>query len=72
MPIIAQGGGFVRDRTGQSSCVADDGFCPDWIWNNFDRYVSPTWEHLYLTLISVGLGFAIAVVLAGSWDRSPG
>ena len=60
--VIAQGG-FVRDRTGASSCVADDGFCPAWIWDNFDRYVSPTWEHLYLTLVSVGLGFAIAVAL---------
>ena len=62
-PVIAQGGGFVRDRTGESSCVSENGFCPDWIWDNLDRYVTPTWEHLYLTVISVGLGFAIAVAL---------
>lgn len=62
MPVIAQGG-FVRDRTGQSNCVSEDGFCPQWIWDNFDRYLTPTWEHLYLTLISVAIGFAIAVSL---------
>jgi osmoprotectant transport system permease protein len=52
-----------RDRTG-ADCVADNGICPDWIADNFDRYVSPFWEHVYLTMVSVGLGFAIAFALA--------
>jgi osmoprotectant transport system permease protein len=52
-----------RERTGED-CVADNGICPDWIADNFDRYVSPFWEHVYLTLISVGIGFAIAFGLA--------
>jgi osmoprotectant transport system permease protein len=53
----------TRDRTG-ANCVADNGICPDWIVDNFDRYVSPFWEHVYLTLVSVGIGFAIAFGLA--------
>jgi osmoprotectant transport system permease protein len=73
--VIAQGG-FVRDRTGASSCVADDGFCPDWIWHNFGRYVDPTWEHLYLTLISLSIGFLLATSLGllahrRRWLRAP-
>ena len=52
-----------RNRTG-ADCVADNGICPDWITDNFDRYVSPFWEHVYLTVVSVGIGFAIAFALA--------
>jgi osmoprotectant transport system permease protein len=52
-----------RNRTG-ADCVADNGICPDWISDNFDRYVSPFWEHVYLTVVSVGIGFAIAFGLA--------
>jgi osmoprotectant transport system permease protein len=52
-----------RNRTG-ADCVADNGICPDWITDNFDRYVSPFWEHVYLTVVSVGIGFAIAFGLA--------
>ena len=53
----------IRERTGQG-CVQENGFCPDWIRDNFDRYVDPFWEHVYLTFISVGIGFAIAFALA--------
>ena len=60
--LIAQGG-FVRDRRGESSCVADNGFCPDWIVDNLDRYWDPLLEHVVLVVISVGLGFAIAFAL---------
>jgi osmoprotectant transport system permease protein len=52
-----------RDRSGED-CVADDGICLDWIADNFDRYVSPFWEHVYLTFVSVAIGFAIAFGLA--------
>lgn len=62
--IIAQGGGFVRDRgAGELSCVANDGFCPSWIAHNLDRYWTPLLEHLYLVVVSVGIGFAIAFSL---------
>ncbi|MGH2946340.1 MAG: ABC transporter permease [Solirubrobacteraceae bacterium] len=52
-----------RDRS-EDSCVADNGVCPDWIADNFDRYVTPFWEHVYLTAVSVAIGFAIAFSLA--------
>jgi osmoprotectant transport system permease protein len=46
------------------SCVADDGFCPSWIADNLDRYVKPLEQHVYLTVVSVAIGFAIAFALA--------
>jgi osmoprotectant transport system permease protein len=54
----------LRDRSAEDSCVADNGVCPDWIADNFDRYVTPFWEHVYLTIVSVAIGFAIAFALA--------
>src|SRR3712207_7216915 len=27
----------IRDRT--EDCVSNNGFCPEWIYDNFDRYV---------------------------------
>jgi osmoprotectant transport system permease protein len=53
----------TQKRTGQG-CIQSDGFCPDWIADNFDRYVQPFWEHVFLTFVSVGIGFAIAFSLA--------
>ncbi len=54
----------IKERTGRG-CVQENGFCPDWIRENFaDRYVDPFWEHVYLTVVSVGIGFAIAFALA--------
>jgi osmoprotectant transport system permease protein len=52
-----------RDRSGED-CVADNGICPDWIADNFDRYVEPFWQHVYLTLMSLAIGFGIAFGLA--------
>lgn len=55
----------IRDRSAdEASCVADNGFCPDWIADNLDRYRDPLFEHVYLTLVSVAIGFAIAFALA--------
>lgn len=53
----------IRERTG-TGCVAENGFCPDWIAENFDKYWSPLAEHVFLTVVSVGIGFAIAFSLA--------
>jgi osmoprotectant transport system permease protein len=50
--------------SGSGGCVADNGICPDWIADNFDRYTTPLWQHVYLTLVSVAIGFAIAFGLA--------
>jgi osmoprotectant transport system permease protein len=54
----------IRDRSGEESCVADNGFCPEWIWDNLDRYSAPFWDHVYLTVVAVALGFAISFALA--------
>jgi osmoprotectant transport system permease protein len=52
-----------RDRSG-GDCVADNGICPDWIADNLDRYSGPFWDHVYLTVVSLAIGFAIAFALA--------
>jgi osmoprotectant transport system permease protein len=54
----------IPDRTGERGCVESNGFCPDWIVDNLDRYQRPLVEHIQLTLISVAIGFAIAFCLA--------
>lgn len=53
----------ITKRSGQG-CVQSNGFCPSWIADNFSRYVDPFWEHVYLVLVSVGIGFAISFALA--------
>jgi osmoprotectant transport system permease protein len=53
----------LRDRN-EGGCVADNGFCPDWIADNLDKYWTPLLEHVYLTLVSLAIGFAIAFGLA--------
>jgi osmoprotectant transport system permease protein len=63
--LVAQSsGGFFRDRSHDDSCVANNGICPGWAWDNFDRYTHPFVEHLELVLISTGAGFLIASALA--------
>ena len=44
--------------------MAENGFCPDWIAANLHKYWSPFLEHVFLTVVSVGIGFAIAFSLA--------
>ena len=53
----------IRERSGRG-CVAENGFCPDWIADNLDKYYDPLLEHIWLTVISVAIGFAIAFALA--------
>lgn len=55
----------IQDRSkGDASCVADNGFCPAWIVDNLDRYVDPLMQHVFLTVVSVAIGFAISFALA--------
>ncbi|MDX6689828.1 MAG: osmoprotectant transport system permease protein [Solirubrobacteraceae bacterium] len=49
---------------GSDSCVANNGFCPDWIAHNLDRYWTPLLQHVYLTVAPVAIGFVISLVLA--------
>jgi osmoprotectant transport system permease protein len=53
----------VRDRSG-GSCVADNGVCPEWLADNWDRYTEPFVRHVLLTVVAVAVGFAIAFTLA--------
>ena len=53
----------IRDRNA-GGCVADNGFCPSWIANNLDKYWQPLLEHIYLTVVSLAIGFVIAFTLA--------
>jgi osmoprotectant transport system permease protein len=52
----------IHNRTGPS-CVESNGFCPDWIVHNYSRYETPLLQHVKLTLLAVGIGFAIAFTL---------
>jgi osmoprotectant transport system permease protein len=60
--IIAQGG-FVRDRAGETGCPGNNGLCLDWVAHHLDRYQTPFLEHVYLTIVPVAIGFAIALTL---------
>jgi osmoprotectant transport system permease protein len=59
-PLLAQV--EIHHRT--SNCVSDNGFCPSWIVDNLDRYRHPFEQHVFLTVVSVAIGFAIAFALA--------
>jgi osmoprotectant transport system permease protein len=53
----------IRERT-ENTCVSDNGFCPGWIVDNFDRYVTPFFQHVLLTVVAVAIGFAVSFTLA--------
>jgi osmoprotectant transport system permease protein len=52
------------DPGGSDACVANQGFCPDWMIENIDRYWTPLLQHVYLTVAPVLIGFAISMALA--------
>ncbi len=61
--VIAQlGDEFFKKR--EDTCVTTNGFCPDWIVGNIDEYFGPLGEHVFLTLVSLTIGFGIAFGLA--------
>ena len=53
----------IRERSGRG-CVAENGFCPDWIADNLDKYWTPLLEHIYLSVVSLAIGIVIAFALA--------
>ena len=61
MTVLAQ---LVIHKREQSDCVSNNGFCPDWIADNWHRYEHPFWQHVYLTVVAVAIGFLIAGGLA--------
>ena len=54
----------IEKPGGAGSCVADNGFCPEWIVENLGRYWTPLLEHVFLTIVPVVIGFVIAMALA--------
>jgi osmoprotectant transport system permease protein len=65
--LLADGGGPVIPNFGQGSACERNGgwFCTDWLHENWGSTLQPALvEHIELTLIAVGAGFAIAMLLA--------
>jgi osmoprotectant transport system permease protein len=60
--VIAQGG-FFRNREGQSGCPGNNDICLSWVLDHLDRYETPLLEHVYLTVVPVAIGFAIALTM---------
>jgi len=54
----------IQKPGGADDCVSSNGFCPEWIAENIDRYWTPLLEHVYLTVAPVAIGFAISLALA--------
>jgi osmoprotectant transport system permease protein len=64
LPLAQQvGKDFFHDRSSEN-CIQQNKICPGWAIDNIDRYTKPAVEHIELVLISVVLGFAIAMGLA--------
>lgn len=64
--LLAQDGPVIPDFERGSDCVRENrAFCWDWASDHWDDTFQPRLvEHIQLTLIAVGLGFAIALVAA--------
>lgn len=75
-PFGALDESFFTDRS-DGGCIRDNNlFCPDWVADNFDRYVNPTLEHLVLVGSAVVAGFLFAFALAvlahrHGWLKAP-
>jgi osmoprotectant transport system permease protein len=61
--VLPFAGISITHRSGKG-CVAENGFCPSWIVDNFHRYLDPFWQHVYLTVVTIAIGFAISFTLA--------
>ncbi len=65
--VLAQGlpQSFFHNRKGHLPCQATDAlFCPQWAVDNFHLYVNPALKQLFLVVVSVAVGFAIALAMA--------
>jgi osmoprotectant transport system permease protein len=66
VPVPAQlGEDFFGDREGAAErCPGNNGLCPGWIADNFNDYVEPFVEHVWLSIVPLAIGFVIATALA--------
>jgi osmoprotectant transport system permease protein len=56
---------FFHNRKGHLPCQATDAlFCPQWAADNLHTYVGPAAKQAYLVVVSVAIGFVIAMLLA--------
>jgi osmoprotectant transport system permease protein len=56
---------FFHNRKGHLPCQATDAlFCPQWALDNVHTYVSPALKQAYLVVVSVAIGFVVAMALA--------
>jgi len=64
--LYADKGPKIPDFGKTSDCVKNNGsFCWAWFRHNWSSQFEPRlWEHIELTVVSVGVGFVIAFVLA--------
>jgi osmoprotectant transport system permease protein len=64
--VLAQQGPVIPEFQRGSECIRENRqFCFDWFADNFDRVFAPRLvEHIELTAIAVGIGFAIAFAAA--------
>jgi osmoprotectant transport system permease protein len=72
-PVLAAAGngcapglpaGFCHHHA-ETGCVASNGlFCAGWAIDNLDRYVDPFFRQLEIVVISVAVGFVVALCLA--------
>jgi osmoprotectant transport system permease protein len=58
--VLAQ----VQIHERKSTCVSENGFCPDWIRHHVGDYLAPLARHVELVGASVACGFAVAFLLA--------
>lgn len=54
----------IHERSGESCVEQNELFCPGWAFDNLDRYLTPTEQHLILVAASVAIGFVVAMGLA--------
>jgi osmoprotectant transport system permease protein len=76
-PVVAQGP-VIPEFERASDCIRENRqFCFDWFVDNFDRVFAPRLvEHIELTAIAVGIGFAISftaalIAYSRGWFETP-
>jgi osmoprotectant transport system permease protein len=56
---------FFHNRKGHLPCQATGAlFCPQWALDNLHTYVSPALKQAFLVVVSVAIGFVVAMALA--------
>jgi osmoprotectant transport system permease protein len=77
IPVVAQGP-VIPEFERASDCIRENRqFCADWFVDNFDRVFGPRLvEHIELTAIAVGIGFAISftaalIAYSRGWFETP-